>query len=69
MVKRLLFLVGVPPESLKLLSEMLGKHDQVQSLNIPGARWPGAVMANAFIIHGLRPESSFVDPMIVVVCS
>lgn len=69
MVKCLLFLIGVPPKSLRVLSKMLGKHNQVGSLDVPGARWPGAVMANAFIIHGLRPESSFVDPMVIVVCS
>lgn len=38
MVKRLLFLIGVPPKSLEVLSKMLGKHNQVKSSDVPGAR-------------------------------
>jgi hypothetical protein len=26
-------------------------------------------MANAFMIHGLRPDSSLVDPILMVICT
>lgn len=32
--------------------------------DLPGARWPGAVMAKAFIIHGLRSAAA-VEPMML----
>ena len=69
MVKCLLLLVGMPPQSLRVINEMPKMYNSVGCLDVPGARWPGAVMAKAFMIHGLRPETSFVDPMTVVVCS
>jgi len=38
-----------------------------QWTDVPGARWPGAVMANAFMIHGALcfPFVACVDAMIV----
>lgn len=34
---------------------------------LPGAKWPGAVIANAFMIHGLRAACSVVAAIVMVV--
>jgi hypothetical protein len=30
-------------------------------LNVPGARWPGAAIAKAFMTHGFRPSLAEVE--------
>lgn len=67
-VEGLLFLSWMSPESLETFSKMYKTIDCVQgSLDVPGARWPGAVMAKAFMIHGLRAVLSVVDPIVIAV--